>query len=151
MLRHRRAEGGRAPDPHRMRTDRRGLRVPPPGADALLSGLPWLRHPAAGAPGVSRIADARPRLHPPVPLASPTRPGGGALTALMAGDYNRMFLHHCPQGGLPRKGIVTLMNFLRTCLLLSILTVLLVLVGHLMGGPSGASTAFVFALDRKST
>ena len=64
----------------------------------------------------------------------------------MAGDYNRVFLHHCPQGGLPRKGIVTLMNFLRTCLLLSILTVLLVLVGHLMGGPSGASTAFVFAL-----
>jgi len=38
------------------------------------------------------------------------------------------------------------MNVLKTGILLSILTVLLVFVGQLMGGTSGASTAFVFAL-----
>ena len=38
------------------------------------------------------------------------------------------------------------MNVLKTGILLSILTVLLVFVGQLMGGTSGASTAFAFAL-----
>ena len=38
------------------------------------------------------------------------------------------------------------MNVLKTGILLSVLTVLLVFVGHLMGGTSGATTAFVFAL-----
>ncbi len=38
------------------------------------------------------------------------------------------------------------MNVLKTGLLLSLLTVLLVLVGQLMGGPQGATTTFVFAL-----
>lgn len=38
------------------------------------------------------------------------------------------------------------MNVLKTGVLLSLLTVLLVLIGQLMGGAQGASTAFVFAL-----
>ena len=38
------------------------------------------------------------------------------------------------------------MNVLKTGILLSLLTVLLVAVGHLLGGSSGAVTAFVFAL-----
>ena len=38
------------------------------------------------------------------------------------------------------------MNRLRTALLLSVLTLLLVLVGQLIGGPNGATTAFAFAL-----
>ena len=38
------------------------------------------------------------------------------------------------------------MNVLKTGLVLSILTVLLVFVGQLMGGTSGATTAFLFAL-----
>ena len=38
------------------------------------------------------------------------------------------------------------MNVLKTGILLSILTVLLVFVGQLMGGTSGATTAFAFAL-----
>ena len=38
------------------------------------------------------------------------------------------------------------MNILKTGLLLSILTVLLVFIGHLLGGSQGATTAFVFAL-----
>ena len=38
------------------------------------------------------------------------------------------------------------MNALRTGLLLSVLTVLLVFIGQLLGGSSGATTAFVFAL-----
>ena len=38
------------------------------------------------------------------------------------------------------------MNALRTGLLLSVLTVLLVFIGQLLGGASGATTAFVFAL-----
>ena len=38
------------------------------------------------------------------------------------------------------------MNVLKTGLLLSVLTALLVFVGQLMGGTSGATTAFVFAL-----
>ena len=38
------------------------------------------------------------------------------------------------------------MNVLKTGLLLSLLTVLLVAVGHLLGGQQGAMTAFVFAL-----
>ena len=38
------------------------------------------------------------------------------------------------------------MNVLRTGFLLSVLTVLLVFVGQLMGGANGATTAFIFAL-----
>ena len=38
------------------------------------------------------------------------------------------------------------MNRLRTALLLSVLTLLLVVVGQLIGGPNGATTAFMFAL-----
>ena len=38
------------------------------------------------------------------------------------------------------------MNQLKTGLLLSLLTVLLVAIGHLLGGASGATTAFLFAL-----
>src|SRR3989338_1853077 len=38
------------------------------------------------------------------------------------------------------------MNTLKTGLLLSVLTVLLVFVGQLIGGANGAMTAFVFAL-----
>ena len=38
------------------------------------------------------------------------------------------------------------MNVLKTGLLLSLLTVLLVLIGQLMGGSQGATTAFLFAL-----
>ena len=38
------------------------------------------------------------------------------------------------------------MNVLKTGILLSILTVLLVFIGPLIGGPSGAMTAFIFAL-----
>jgi heat shock protein HtpX len=38
------------------------------------------------------------------------------------------------------------MNVLKTGLLLSVLTVLLVFIGQLMGGTQGASTAFIFAL-----
>lgn len=38
------------------------------------------------------------------------------------------------------------MNVLKTAILLSILTVLLVFIGQLMGGTSGATTAFAFAL-----
>ena len=38
------------------------------------------------------------------------------------------------------------MNVLKTGILLSLLTVLLVAVGRLIGGPNGAMTAFVFAL-----
>ena len=38
------------------------------------------------------------------------------------------------------------MNVLKTGILLSVLTVLLVFVGRLIGGPSGAAMAFAFAL-----
>ena len=38
------------------------------------------------------------------------------------------------------------MNRFRTALLLSVLTLLLVIVGQLIGGPNGATTAFMFAL-----
>ncbi len=38
------------------------------------------------------------------------------------------------------------MNYLKTTLLLAVLTVLLVGIGHLMGGQQGATIAFIFAL-----
>lgn len=45
-----------------------------------------------------------------------------------------------------KEGGCTEMKTLKTALLLGILTVILVAIGGLLGGPSGARTAFIFAL-----